>query len=169
MLPLAVIAPETEVETTGLTVTSIEPTVTPAPSPPAAARPVPTPRVATSLRIETDAAETIVPAKDVVTEPAAVVSVLTIPTPAPRPAENDSPSACAFEKDWLRTVTTPFAPVPVAVICVPPPTLAATTGELITVASPPATPAPRPTEPSVTRAKAGATDCAPLAKKFSYE
>ena len=150
--PEAVICPETEVVTFGFTITSTEPMLIAAPRLPLKARPVPVARVATSLRIATDAAERTVPPNEVVTDPAAVVSVTTMPTPAPSPAENASPSACAFEKDWLRTVT-----APPAVNCVPEPTVAATTGELITVTEPPAIPAASPIAPSVTRAKAGAT------------
>ena len=91
------------------------------------------------------------PLKALVTLPPLVTTPPTRPTPAPRPAEIDCASTWASPKERLRTVRVP------AVTMVPDPTEETSTGELVAVDRPPATPAARAIAPSESRAKAGAT------------
>ena len=67
-------------------------TVTPAPRPPAPERPDELARETTSLSTITAPAEVIVPSKEVVTLPSALTVGITMPIPAPRPAEIEKAS-----------------------------------------------------------------------------
>ena len=126
--------------------------VTPAARPTAAASPVTLLCEVTSLRIETEPAESTKPSNSVVTEPPVVALGAMMPAPKTSPPASDSPSASAGENDWLWTVT-----APVALMCVPPATFVTSTGESVSLSTPPVAPPMSPTFASVRTPYTGVT------------